>query len=134
MEVRAASQDARSARLMAHCAEAVQLAAADPGYRAAVLERLRTEGAPPAEDLWTAIPWVWRLVLDRDVRVPGKLDREVAAAAGVLREALLVCGTVSDLDSRWTAATGGALALGSTLRSHPFADLRAWSIRKQFLG
>ncbi|MEJ7727896.1 MAG: hypothetical protein WKG00_01645 [Polyangiaceae bacterium] len=134
MDTRAAAHETRSARLFDHCRQAVQLAAVDAEYRDVVLERLRHDGGPSAEDLWSAIPWVWRLVLAPRSPVTGALHRQVEAAACVLREGLSMDTSPAMLDARWNTATQGTLALGSTLRSHPFADLRSWSIRKQFRG
>jgi hypothetical protein len=120
---------AREARLGGHCREGYRLATSDPEYRAHVLARLRPELARPPGDLWAAIPWIWALSLGGDSPASGAMATAVKAAAGVLGDWLRDDTPYEALEPRWNATAACHLGLGSTLRSHPFADVRAWSIR-----
>ena len=122
----------RDARLAGHCREGFRRTCEESAYRTAVLERLRPEldGAP--DDLWAAIPWTWAVLLGGERPRGGVLTGAVVEAAAVLREWLGGDESIETLRARWSATGAAPLALGSTLRSHPFPDLRAWSIRPRF--
>lgn len=119
----------RDARLAGHCREGYRLALRDSAYRAIVLDRLRVELGAASEDLWAAIPWIWVVSLGAPAPLTGALASAVADAARILGEWLAGERPFDALKQGWNEEVGAKLALGSTLRSHPFADLRAWSIR-----
>jgi hypothetical protein len=81
------------------------------------------------DNLWTAIPWIWTVTLGGALPEAGALAAAVNDAATLLREWLSGDDPLEALDSRWNASTAAELGLGSTLRSHPFANLRVWFIR-----
>ena len=116
-------------RMRRHCREGYRLAQREPTYRAIVLERLRLELEASPDDLWAAIPWVWALSLGGAAPRVGALAAAVSEASSILVAWLAGDEPIEALKRSWNDAVGAQLALGSTLRSHPFADLRAWSIR-----
>jgi hypothetical protein len=120
---------ARETRLAGHCREGYRLATNDPEYRDNVLARLRPELTRLPDDLWAAIPWIWARLLGGELPASGAMVMAVREAAEVLREWLRDDAPLEALELRWNATAACHLGLGSTLRSHPFADLRAWSIR-----
>jgi hypothetical protein len=120
---------AREARLARHCREGSELTRRDPAYLAVVVARLRPELDRAPDDLWSAIPWIWTVTLGGGLPAGGALRAAVAEAAVLLREWLSGDAPLEALDARWSTSTAAELGLGSTLRSHPFADLRAWSLR-----
>ena len=119
----------RDARIARHCREGFQLAQSDPAYRTTVLARLQPDLDRAPEDLWAAIPWIWTVSLGGELPENGALAAAIDAGASVLREWFAGEETIAALKSRWNTAVADQLGLGSTLRSHPFADLRAWSTR-----
>lgn len=119
----------REARLAGNCREGYRLAQRDPAYRTAVLTRLQHELSAAPDDLWVAIPWTWTSVLGGTPPEMGALGPAVRKAASVLSAWFASDELIDALKLRWNEAVGDQLALGSTLRSHPFADLRSWSIR-----
>lgn len=128
MEARQALAE-REARLAGHCREGYRLAQREPAYRANVLSRLRADLGAGPDDLWSAIPWVWVVSLGGAAPQVGALAAAVSEGASILAKWLAGDGPLDALKRSWDEAVGAQLALGSTLRSHPFADLRSWSIR-----
>jgi hypothetical protein len=122
----------RDARLVAHAREGFRLAREEPAYRATVLARLSPELGRDPEDLWDAIPWTWAVALEGEPPRAGPVVAAVVEGARQLRSFLLGDEPLEALEARWCASSAAQLALGSTLRSHPFPDLRAWSIRPVF--
>jgi hypothetical protein len=122
----------RDARLVAHAREGLRLAREEPAYHAAVLARLGRELGRDPEDLWDAIPWTWAVALDGEPPRAGAMATAVVEAARLLRSFLGGEEPLEVLEARWSATAAAPLGLGSTLRSHPFPDLRAWSIRPVF--
>jgi hypothetical protein len=118
----------REGRLARHCREGFQLTQREPAYRMTVLARLCPDLERAPDDLWTAIPWTWTVSLGGELPKTGALAAAVTEAAAVLREWFPGDEPIEELRARWNATPAAQLALGSTLRSHPFADLRAWSI------
>lgn len=121
----------RDARLVAHAREGLRLARDEPTYRATVLARLGPGLGRDPEDLWEAIPWTWAVALDREPPGAGPMAAAIVEGARLLRSFLGGEEPLEALEARWSATAAG-LGLGSTLRSHPFPDLRAWSIRPMF--
>jgi hypothetical protein len=122
---------ARDERIAEHCREGFALTQRDPTYHAAVRARLQPDLVLPAEDLWTAIPWIWACVLGAE-SARGALASQVESGALLLRTWLVSDSSLPSLELSWTALAGKSLSLGSAMRSHPFSDLRAWSIRATF--
>jgi hypothetical protein len=122
----------RDARLVAHAREGFRLARAEPAYRATVLARLGPELGRDPEDLWDAIPWTWAVALDSEPPRAGPMVAAVVEAARQLRSFLGGDEPLEAIEARWSATAAARLGLGSILRSHPFPDLRAWSIRPMF--
>ncbi len=122
----------RDARLVAHAREGLRLARAEPAYRATVLARLGPELGRAPEDLWDAIPWTWAVALDGEAPEAGALAAAVVEGARLLGAFLAGEEPLEALEARWSTSAAARLGLGSTLRSHPFPDLRAWSIRPPF--
>jgi hypothetical protein len=123
---------ARDARLAGHSREGFRLACDDPVYRAAVLARLAPELGPGPEDMWDAIPWIWAIALGGEPPAQGAMAGAARIAAALLGEWLGGDEPLDALEARWRASAAAPLGLGSTLRSHPFPDLRTWSIRPMF--
>ena len=123
---------AREARLAAHAREGFYRARDEPAYRATVLARLDRELGREPEDLWAAIPWIWAVVLGGEPPRAGAMAGAVVEAARLLRAFLEGSEPVPALEARWNGTSSAKLGLGSTLRSHPFPDIRAWSIRPMF--
>jgi hypothetical protein len=123
---------ARDARLVAHSREGFRLVQDDLAYRSAVLARLAPELGEGPEDMWTGIPWIWATALGGEPPTRGAMAGAARAAAALLREWLGGDELLDALETRWRASAAAPLPLGSTLRSHPFSDLRAWSIRPRF--
>lgn len=122
----------REIRLAELCREGFRLAEHDEGYKSVVLTRLHPELTVTPDDLWTAIPWIWAGALGAPPPATGLFAPAVIDAISVLCEWFSSDEPLDVLRSHWHARTGNRLALGSTLRSHPFADLRSWFIRPQF--
>jgi hypothetical protein len=122
----------RDARLVAHAREGLVLARREPAYRASVLGRLRPELTRDPEDLWEAIPWTWAVALDAEPPRTGPMADAIVEAARLLRSLLLGDEPLGAIEAHWSTTAAAPLGLGSTLRSHPFPDLRAWSIRPMF--
>jgi hypothetical protein len=122
----------RDARLVAHAREGFRRVWDEPAYRAVVLARLKPLLAADPDDLWAAIPWTWAVALGGDLPRAGLLAGGVATAAALLRSFLGGDEPLESLEARWSATAAAQLGLGSTLRSHPFPDLRTWSIRPMF--
>ncbi len=97
-----------------------------------MLARLAPHLATAPSDLFQAQAWTWAAALGRDGGAPGPLAAPIAAAGSVLRDGLVGDDPIALLRDHFHAATSGALDLDSTLRSHPFADLLAWSLRAPF--
>ncbi len=121
----------RDQRLFAHCREGYRLARRDASYRANVLERSSRELPDAPDDLWKAIPWVWTVTVGGAPPRAGPMSAAIDAAAALLAEELAGDEPFDVVRSRWAAtpALATQLALGSIVRSHPFSDLRAWSLR-----
>ena len=94
-----------------------------------MLARLGPDLARAPGDLWDAIPWTWAVALGGEPPRAGAMAGAVVEVAAALREWLRGEEALEALEAR---CAGRGLALGSTLRSHPFPDLRAWSIRPMF--
>lgn len=123
---------ARDARLAAHSREGFRLVHDDPAYRSAVLARLAPELGQGPEDMWSSIPWIWATALGGEPPARGAMAASTRVAAALLCEWLGGDEVLDALETRWQASAAAPLPLGSTLRSHPFPDLRAWSIRPMF--
>jgi hypothetical protein len=123
---------ARDARLVAHAREGLRRAWEEPAYRAAVLARLRPQITSAPDDLWVAIPWTWTVALGGEAPRAGSLSSAVLEAGRLLRAFLEGEEPLEALEARWSATGAAQLGLGSTLRSHPFPDLRTWFIRPMF--
>ena len=123
----------RDARLIRHCREGHRLARRDLDYRASVLARLRLDQDRPPVDLWTAIPWTWTASLGGEVE-DGALAAVVRSAGRALGGWLEGDEELGVLEHSWRHAADEYLDLGSTLRSHPYVDALAWSLRTQFGG
>lgn len=121
---------ARDARLASHAREGFALALAEPEYRSSVLARLVPALVARPDDLWDAIPWLWAAALGLQAPSDGRMAAAVHEAAPSFTAWLLGEEPLSTLERHWAQQFG--LAAGSTLRSHPFADLRSWSIRPKF--
>ncbi len=100
----------------------------DPAYCQRVLARLQPDLAAEPADLWDAVPWIWALALGHAAPPSG---RALDAAALSLRAALLSAEDPLSHQAQWQREHP-ELDWGSVLRSHPFCDLRSWSIRKIF--
>lgn len=119
----------REARIVRHARAGMRCALSDAVYRTRVLLRLEPMLVGAPDDLFAAQPWLWAIALGAERSVTGALAVPIAAGAGLLREWLATDESSLVVLPRWSATTGGALDLASTLRSHPFADIVAWSIR-----
>jgi hypothetical protein len=124
--------EARDARLAAHAREGLRMARREPAYRATVLARLHPELAESPDDVWTAIPWIWAVAAGGELPRSGSLSAAVVDAAALLASFAEGDEPLEALESRWSTRSMSELCLGSTLRSHPFPDLRTWSIRPMF--
>lgn len=94
--------------------------------------RLARHLATAPAHLFEAQAWTWAAALGHDVSAAGPLAASIAAGAAVLRDGLSGDDPIARVRSRFDAVTSGALDLDSTLRSHPFADLHAGSLRTPF--
>jgi len=115
-----------------HAREGLRLARDEPAYRATVLARLGSELGRDPVDLWGAIPWTWAVALEHDPPGVGPMAVAIVEGARLLRSFLGGEEPLEALEARWSATAAAPLGLGSTLRSHPFPDLRAWSLRPRF--
>lgn len=122
----------REARLVGHCRAGIRRALAEKAYRDVVLARLEPHLTTAPVDLFQAQAWTGAAALGHDVVASGLLAAPIAAGGSVLRDGLLGDDPIAVVRARFDAATSGALDLDSTVRSHPFADLLAWSLRTPF--
>ncbi len=119
----------RLARKARHARDGYRQAMGEPEYRSGVLARLAPELGEGPTDLWTAISWTWSVCLGGSAPPDGACAADVVAAAAVLRVWFESDEPLAVLQSQWRERCGDRLALGSTLRSHPFPDVYTWSFR-----
>lgn len=91
--------------------------------------RLRPHLVGEPADVFQAQPWIWAAAIGDDAVAPGALAASIAAAGALIREWLATDEPIEAVRPRWEAAESSRLDLDSTLRSHPFADILAWSLR-----
>ena len=119
----------REARIRRHARDGFRLARSDDSYRDVVISRLTRWMIIDPSGLFAAQPLLWALALGVEHTPKGQLAKEIADGAATLREYLLGDAPSEDVLVRWKQVTHGKLDLSSTLRSHPFPDLLAWSLR-----
>jgi hypothetical protein len=119
----------RDDRLLAHCREGLELARRIPEYRHVVLARLAPDLAVLPDDLWTAVPWIWAVALDAAPPAYGARAEDVTSVGSAFARSLSEGASLEDVRGIFRSACGSRCDPGVVMRSHPFPDLRAWSLR-----
>ncbi len=131
----AAKHDAlmeRQARLVRHCRAGLRRILAEPAYREVVAARLAPFLVGQPANLFEAQPWTWAAAIGAGPTPAGPLGAPIVAGGAVLAAWLSTDAPIESAREDFQAATQGALDLDSTLRSHPFPDIHAWSLRTLF--